>query len=85
MLGGGCSAAAATAAGQRLPFSCMQGSRQLCCTGLAVSAMELDQIAAIGEAREQLPHYKAALDAVAASGNPSECRRFVDHGEKRAG
>lgn len=42
--------------------------------------MELDGIASIGEIKEQLPHYRAALDAAVAAGDAPACRRFVDHG-----
>lgn len=43
--------------------------------------MDLDDIAAGGgEAREQLPQYRAALEAAVAAGDAAQCKRFVDHG-----
>lgn len=47
--------------------------------------MDLADIAGIGDQKEQLPLYKAALDEAVAAGDAAALRRFVDHGAASAG
>ena len=42
--------------------------------------MDLDDIAAMGEAKPKSDEYRAALQRAVESGDASACRRFVDHG-----